>query len=66
MHLSPTSKLGYLSFKQYEDACGKKNFRKCHIQQKQLCVFSTYIKKIYIEKYENSCQIRNCYVCNNN
>ena len=28
--------------------------------------FSTYIKKIYIEKYENSCQIRNCYVCNNN
>ena len=28
--------------------------------------FSTYIKKIYIEKYENSCQIRDCYVCNNN
>ena len=28
--------------------------------------FSTYIKKIYIEKYENLCQIRNCYVCNNN
>ena len=28
--------------------------------------FSTYTKKIYIEKYENSCQIRNCYVCNNN
>ena len=28
--------------------------------------FSTSIKKIYIEKYENSCQIRNCYVCNNN
>ena len=28
--------------------------------------FSTYIKKICVDKYENTCHIRNCYVCNDN
>ena len=28
--------------------------------------FSNYAKKAYLEAYQNTCNVQNCYVCNNN